>query len=863
MGEGGPRRAGRGEMKRRRLPARLDRAAVWALGHAVRVWPFVLCAIVLWLSWHSLREIHTRDFRVALRALHPFWLAVAGAVTVLNVAVMGWYDVIAFRHTRARPTERWRFGAVAFAWSNFLTLGPLAGPAVRFWLYRPSVDQVSDLSAGVVSIAVAFASGLAGWTMAIVLVGAAPAAVVSAAALACAAVIALTARAAGARFERFASIASTWPRALAFALVGWLDWLLAGAAFFACVRAAGYAGRLLDVLRPFFLGQVLGLVSLIPGGFGTADAYWLTHVPLAESTAAAALMAYRFVYYIGPWTIASLLLLAWATRRSTGRRDIARRSIAGLVGGAGVLILLSAASPALHARLIVLEQVVPLPLVEAGQVTAALAGLMLLVLARGLVRGYRAAFRATRFLLVLAAGASILKGLDWEESVVLVFVATAASVQSAVFDRPSRGDWLEGRDLAVACGALVIFFTFGFVAHHLEPAVFSSLASFGYRHQGARFVRTAASMAFAVSAAALYLALRPHVEFEPPARREIQQALDFIARYGSSTTPLMVANGDKSIFANERGLCLYRTIGPYLAVFADPVVVCATDRAAFLETLFDFASDLDRRPLFYQVSLGWIPLLHDRGYHFFKLGEEAVVPLERVTEAGHAGKETRQALRRGERDGVRFRILAPYEVEAALPELRAISDDWLQAKGVVERQFSIGAFSDDYIASCRCAVVEQRDSGRILAFANLLEGPRHEELSVDLMRSRSDGPRVMDFLMTSLLLEGKRLGYQRFNLGMAPLASVGELEGAHVRERLARLIFQRGEHWYNFQGVRFYKQKFNPDWLPRYMAYQSAVEWPVASAAMSALIAGGWGSALRPARERREERPREPVDARA
>jgi phosphatidylglycerol lysyltransferase len=117
--------------------------------------------------------------------------------------------------------------------------------------------------------------------------------------------------------------------------------------------------------------------------------------------------------------------------------------------------------------------------------------------------------------------------------------------------------------------------------------------------------------------------------------------------------------------------------------------------------------------------------------------------------------------------------------------------------------------------------------------------------------------------MTSLLLEGKRLGYQRFNLGMAPLASVGELEGAHVRERLARLIFQRGEHWYNFQGVRFYKQKFNPDWLPRYMAYQSAVEWPVASAAMSALIAGGWGSALRPARERREERPREPVDARA
>jgi hypothetical protein len=41
---------------------------------------------------------------------------------------------------------------------------------------------------------------------------------------------------------------------------------------------------------------------------------------------------------------------------------------------------------------------------------------------------------------------------------------------------------------------------------------------------------------------------------------------------------------------------------------------------------------------------------------------------------------------------------------------------------------------------------------------------------------------------------------------MAPLASVGEQRSAHVRERLARVIFQRGEQWYNFQGVRFYKQ---------------------------------------------------------
>ena len=107
----------------------------------------------------------------------------------------------------------------------------------------------------------------------------------------------------------------------------------------------------------------------------------------------------------------------------------------------------------------------------------------------------------------------------------------------------------------------------------------------------------------------------------------------------------------------------------------------------------------------------------------------------------------------------------------------------------------------------------------------------------------------MDFVIVSLLLEGKRLGYQTFNLGMAPLASVGTERSAHMRERLARLLFQRGEQWYNFQGLRFFKDKYRPEWRPRYMAYQNAWEWPVVIAHASALIAGGWTRILRPSND--------------
>jgi phosphatidylglycerol lysyltransferase len=829
-----------------------DGVSTWVVANGARLWGFAVVAVLLAVSWETLRGIHMQEFRRVLHSLDVRWLLGAALLTIGNVLVMGFYDVLAFRHTRTTALERWRHGAVAFCWSNFLTLGPLAGPAIRLWLYRGTVDDPAALHAGIVSVALAFVSGLAGWVAAAAIVprfggGAGALAMV---ALPCVVAAAWLGRAIAQRIERFAGPASGSVRTLELALVGWTDWLIAAAAFLACLSAAGARHPPADLVVQFFVGQVIGLASLIPGGFGSSDAFWIARLPFDQNVTAAALTAYRFIYYIGPWAVASLLLLSWATRRSSKRADVARRVIAGLVGGAGALIILSSASPALHARLIVLERIVPLPLVEAGQLTAAVAGLLLLALARGLARGYSAAFKSAMGLLLLAGFASLLKGLDWEESVALTLVAAAAWSQAGLFTRPSEGDWLEWTDLGLGFAALLLFVVFGTFTHHIGAAVLERWDTFGYHHQAARFLRTAASMTMALLAVSLYVFFRAPVRFERPPEGAIARALEANRAYGTGTTPMMVAVGDKSVFFDaDTGFCLYRTIGPYLVVFSDPVVRGATRaaRQAFLDALFAHARDLDRRPLFYQMSVDWIPQLHDCGYHLFKLGEEACVPLSRLTLEGRAGKMHRQILRRAERDGLAFRIMPPAEVRLRLGELAALSDDWLRAKHLVERQFSIGYFDPAYIARFPCAVVHEASGAqRLLGFANLLEGPGQVELSVDLMRYGSGRSGVMDFLILSLLLYGREAGYQTFNLGMAPLASVGEHRGAHLRERLVGLAFRRGEHWYNFQGVRFYKQKFDPEWQPRYMAYQSAWEWSVALANVSALIAGSWGSALLP-----------------
>ncbi len=830
------------------LRAALETIGLFLVGHASTFLPFVVIGIFVAVSWGALRGIHPREVRAALRLLDSSWLALAAMATAANIAVMGLYDVLAFAHTRSKWSERWRYGAVAFAWSNFLTLGPLAGPAIRFWLYRPAVDRSADIEGGVVNIASAFISGLVGWTAAALLVPHATRVewviVLAGGAFVLTLAAAIVARFVIDRIERFAASAASGTGPIWLAAIGWLDWLLASLAFVACVRSAGIPTPVIETIRSFFLGQVGGLVSMVPGGFGAADAVWIARLGIGPNAATAVVAAYRLIYYAVPWAGASLLILTWVTHRAPRRIEIARRVMAGIVGASGALMLLSVATPGLHDRLLLLEEAVPLPLVEVGTLSAAVTGVLLLVIARGLAKGYRAAFRATVIILIVAAISSILKGFDYEEAIVLSAVALLAVAQAPLFERPSHGDWLVGRDLGGAFVALLVFLVFGIFGHRVSARTFQRVSEVEYRLEATRFLRTVITLAVALGTAALYMLLRVPVRFRRLSEDVVERALQLNSEIGSATTPMMVANGDKAVFFDgDRGFCLYRTIGPYMVVFSDPVVRSAAERGIFLNALFTFAGEIDRRPVFYQVSLDWIPPLHDRGYAFFKLGEEGQLPLARVTLEGPGGKMYRQILRRAERDGVRFRVLPPFEARRVLPEIRAISDEWLRAKHVRERQFSIGFFDEEYVTEFPLAVVEDA-GGRLIAFANVLTGPKRDEMSVDLMRYRPDAPKVMDFLFVSLFLYGKEKGYSRFNLGMAPLASVGELAGAHLRERLANLLFQHGEHWYNFQGLRQFKEKYEPEWVPRYMAYQNTWEWPAAIAYVSALIAGGWSRVL-------------------
>ena len=216
----------------------------------------------------------------------------------------------------------------------------------------------------------------------------------------------------------------------------------------------------------------------------------------------------------------------------------------------------------------------------------------------------------------------------------------------------------------------------------------------------------------------------------------------------------------------------------------------------------------------------------------------AFVPLQTFSLEGSSRKGLRHTYNKASKEGMAFRIASTEEVPALLSQLKQISDSWLAEKNTREKGFSLGAFDEIYLAHFPVALLERE--GKILAFANLWTTGTKTELSIDLMRHLPEAPRsVMEYLFICLMLWGKEQGYQRFSLGMAPFSGLEAHVLAPLWAKLGAFLFRHGEHFYNFRGLREYKDKFDPVWEPKYLAGPRGLALPAILANTASLISGG------------------------
>jgi phosphatidylglycerol lysyltransferase len=511
------------------------------------------------------------------------------------------------------------------------------------------------------------------------------------------------------------------------------------------------------------------------------------------------------------------------------------------------VLLLSGATPEERPRVAMLTHWLPFGVIELSHLTGSLLGAALVVLAWALQRRLDAAWVLAVAALAAGIVSSMLKGLDYEEAVILssillVLVPSRRAFhrRAALFAEPLEPAWIVA--IVAAIGASVAFGMFAY--RHVEYSD-ELWWRFGRNADAPRFLRATFAVLGSVVVLALFRLLR-HAPGEPalPDEAELARA-ELVIATSADTRSHLALLGDKALLLDDANsaMLMYGVEGRSWVALGDPI----GDDDAGEELAWRFRELADRHggwTVFYEVGTERLPLYIDLGLSLLKLGEEAIVPLTTFSLEGNHRKGLRRALREADKRGVSFAMLESHEVAAHLPALRAISDAWLDDKRAREKGFSLGRFDEAYLMRHPLALV--RHAGEIVAFANVWTSARNAELSVDLMRwAASAPPGMMDYLFIQLMLWGRTHGYERFNLGMAPLSGLENRALAPLWARAGSLVFRFGENFYNFRGLRQYKEKFDPIWEPRYLASPGGLALPRILTNVAALISGGIGGIVR------------------
>lgn len=327
-------------------------------------------------------------------------------------------------------------------------------------------------------------------------------------------------------------------------------------------------------------------------------------------------------------------------------------------------------------------------------------------------------------------------------------------------------------------------------------------------------------------------------QLKSPGPEETAQAAAIVQSQGIAEASLALLGDKHFLFSGSgRSFVMFgKRRRSWVALF-DPVGP-PREWSELIWAFIEMAERHGGRAAFYQVRPQSLPLYLDAGLRAYKLGEYAYLNLAEFSLKGNRRANLRAGHNRGEREGLELEIIAPDATRTLMPELAAVSSSWLTLHQAREKGFSLGAFDPDYV--CRNEIAIVRQGPRIVAFATLMHTGRREEVSIDLMRHVPDAPPgTMDFLFSKVILHYQTQGYQRFGLGMAPLAGMATHRLAPRWHRLGRLLFARGENFYNFRGLRAFKEKFDPEWEARYLVAPGGLMPLIMLADIAALIAEG------------------------
>lgn len=832
------------------------------------VFGIALFIVAISILHHELKAYRYHDIINECNRISHTALFLAFLFTLLNFLVLGAYEILGFRYIKNNLA--WHkvllTSFIAFSFSNNVGFYSISGSAVRFRLYSQFGLSTLDITR-----LIAFASGITFWLglcsicalVFIVQPVALPAALhlpfsstraigfiflVPVAAF----LIMTIVRKKPIGFRSFEFDMPAPGLTIGLIFLACLDWFFFSAVLYQLLPTGSVAFPVF--ISVFLTAMVIGLASHVPGGLGIFESMFILFLPqVPVATSIGALLVFRGIYYLLPLGISAVLL--------GGREVLLRKKQFGAVAHAigqvgssvvpqifslmvffgGIVLLASGATPAVHHRLRWLMDIMPLPVLEVSHFIASIFGLMLLLLAWGIYQRRNSAWHITLYLLFGGAVFSLLKGLDYEEAIILltmffILLPTGRHFYrktSFINDRFSPG-WIIAIGIVIASSIWLGFFAYKHVAYSHEL-----WWQFSFTGHAARFLRASVGIVVAFFLFGTFKLLAPlRVKPAFSTSGDVEKIRNILPTVSHSVAQLALL-GDKSFLLSEKAdaFIMYSVSGRSWIAMGDPV----GNPASFVPLIWQFREECDRHggwPVFYEVTSTNLPMYLDIGLTLLKMGEDARVNLKSFSMDGGAKKHLRYSVKKIEQEGFVFKVVPKDSVPGVLPGLKAVSDDWLAEKKTREKRFSLGFFNEPYLKENPVAVVEKQ--GEIVAFANLWLTGTKDDVSIDLMRYSKKAPNgVMEYLFTNIILWGKTEGFGWFDLGMAPFSGLDVKKFGKLWNRVGSFLYDHGETIYNFQGLRQFKEKFDPVWVPKYLAVPGGFSLPLILRDVSALISGG------------------------
>jgi len=606
------------------------------------------------------------------------------------------------------------------------------------------------------------------------------------------------------------------------------------------------------LLPVLIVASCAGIISMIPGGLGSFDLVfiWGTHIlGVPKEQIVVLLLFYRFGYFILPFLVGVVLFIKdfwnkWNQSWNNVPNAILVRTshilLTFLVFLSGLVLLLSAAVPGIIGRLKIAQEFLYFPIMNISHQLSVATGFILLGLSRGIQYKEKRAYHLTMVVLIFASIFTFLKGFDYEEALYILIVVLLLRASKKRFYRErfvlSWGKTIF--DIGMFVVITMMFVLIGALnLPSSEMKVTPKLSPYLIKDYRDLFKSALIGLFIATVIFFIGYLFRRNKRWELKTSIEQEEKImDHLEHYNGTVLTHLIFLHDKYIYWNQKDTVMfaYQVYADKLVVLGDPI----GDRDDLPLAIEEFRETADLHgytPVFYEVSEKMLRFLHENGYDFFKLGEEAYVDLDSFSFSGKKMKGARAVKNKFERENYQFKIASPPFHADFMKELKEISDEWLQ--GRTEKGFSLGFFDEDYLNKAEIAVVRV-NRVEILGFVSLMPVyDKKQTISLDLMRFGKDSPNgTMDFVFLSLFEWAKEQGYKTFNIGMAPLSNVGQSKFSFLSEKVASQIFLHGQFLYSFQGLRKFKDKYADMWLPKYLAYRKKTSLPITMGQITLLI---------------------------